>query len=75
MQASSRGKTHISAVHADDIADFLEGLGLAASFDDGTLRCSVCDQALLEAGIGAARAYDGQIVFACGNVDCIGELS
>lgn len=65
----------VAAVHGDEIADFLERLGVADAYRSGELVCSVCGAALVEAGLGAARgSEDGHVVFACAKLECLDEF-
>jgi hypothetical protein len=73
--AAFRRKTAVSAVHEDDARAFLESIGIAGAYDDGSLACSCCGRSLKSAGLGAVRRHDGEFVFACELLDCIRTVS
>jgi hypothetical protein len=62
----------VTALHEDDLLAFLELVGVADAYRDGTLRCVICEQPLIERGIGAARrAEDESFEFSCARLDCL----
>ena len=68
-------QAEIAAVHGDDTLDFLDRLGVRAQYEDGSLVCSVCGVALIDAGLGAVRGTaTGEVVFACARLDCLDDF-
>jgi len=65
----------ISAIHEDQAHALLEGLGVAASFDDGSLKCAVCDVPVRDIGLGVARRLGDEVIFSCARLDCMRALS
>jgi uncharacterized protein with PIN domain len=41
----------INAVHEEQARELLERLGVAEGFDDGTLKCAVCDEPVRDLGV------------------------
>jgi hypothetical protein len=65
----------INAVHEDNARELLEALGVAGSFDDGSLKCTVCDEPVRDLGLGVARRRGDEVVFSCARLDCMRTLS
>ena len=63
--------TTVTAVHEEDVLDFLTALGLDQLYHEGRLRCSVCGARILDAGLGAARSTDQGAVTSCSSIECI----
>ena len=64
-------RLEITALPAEELASFLDRLGRAAAYEVGELCCSICGDALNEAGLGAARANaEGEVIFVCQKLDC-----
>lgn len=68
------GSAVVAAVHEDETTAFLRRVGLYEAFVQGELVCSVCGQALVDAGLGAARGHGGEIIFVCTKLDCQDEF-
>jgi hypothetical protein len=73
--ARRRTTTEINAIHEDDLADLLDGLGVGQQYGDGSLRCAFCQRALKESGVGAVRMREEGVVVACARLDCVGEIA
>jgi hypothetical protein len=71
----ARKRTQINAVHEDDVQGFLESVGAANTFADGSLKCVVCGRPVREAGVGAATVRDSKLIFCCARLDCVREFS
>jgi hypothetical protein len=71
----SRRTLSINAVQEEQTRKVLEDLGVAESFDDGSLKCAVCGEPVRDQGLGLARRYGDEIVFACARLDCMRALS
>ncbi len=67
-------RAEVTAVHEDEAYAFLERLGVAVSYRTGVSICSVCGQPLRDAGLGAVRAREGSVIFACGKLDCLDDF-
>jgi len=67
--------TSINAVHEEHTRELLEDLGVASSYDDGTLRCAICEEPVRDVGLGVARRRDDAVVFSCARLDCMRALS
>jgi hypothetical protein len=67
-------RTEVPALHDDDVAAFLERIGVRSAYESGELRCVVCGASLRESGLGAARTIDGEVVFACTKLDCLDDF-
>jgi uncharacterized protein with PIN domain len=65
----------INAVHEEQARELLEALGVAESFDSGSLRCAVCDEPVRDVGLGVARRRDDDVIFSCARLDCMRALS
>jgi hypothetical protein len=64
-------RQEITALPAEELASFLGRVRLAAAYEAGELCCSICGDALNEAGLGAARANaEGDVLFVCQKLDC-----
>jgi hypothetical protein len=70
-----RRTTSINAVHEEQTRSLLEDLGVADAYDDGSLRCAICDEPVRDAGLGVARRRDDEVVFSCARLDCMRALS
>jgi hypothetical protein len=69
------GDAVLTAIHGDETAAFLERLGLADAYTNGELRCAICSDSLVTAGLGAVRgADDGEFEFVCTKLDCQDEF-
>ncbi len=53
----------------------LESLGVATSYDDGSLKCAVCGESVRDTGLGVARRQGEDILFSCARLDCMRALS
>jgi hypothetical protein len=71
----ARRTTNIHAVHEEQTRQLLEDLGVAADYDDGTLRCAVCDEPVRDTGLGVARRRDDGVAFSCARLDCMRALT
>lgn len=70
------GRTfRINAVDEEHERGVLEALGVAGSYDDGTLTCAVCGEALNVGGLGVARGRGEDVIFSCARLDCMRMLS
>jgi len=67
-------RTVVSALTESETRAFLERVELLAAYEEGSLRCSICEEALRDAGLGAARAGDEGLVFACLKLDCLEDF-
>jgi hypothetical protein len=65
----------VNAVDEDHEREVLEGLGVAADYDDGSLTCTVCNEPVKDTGVGVARRRGEKIVFSCARLDCMRTLS
>jgi hypothetical protein len=65
----------INAVHEEQARELLEALGVAESFDDGSLTCAVCREPVREAGLGVARRCGDEVIFSCARLDCMRTVS
>lgn len=70
-----RRRAEVTALADEEAALFLERVGLWNEYDDGRLLCAICREPLRRSGLGAARlSKNGQIVFACGKLECQEEF-
>jgi hypothetical protein len=65
----------INAVHEEQTRALLESLGVAAHYDDGSLRCAVCGGPVRDIGLGVARRQGEDLLFSCARLDCMRALS
>ena len=75
LRTVSNHTLSINAVDEDHQRAVLEGLGVAKSYDDGSLTCAVCSEPVKEIGLGVARRCGDDIVFSCARLDCMQTLS
>jgi hypothetical protein len=68
------GIAEIAAVADEETLAFLDRFGLREAFESGDLRCSICDEPLLKAGLAAARGEGESVVFVCAKLDCQDEF-
>jgi ferredoxin len=64
-------QTTLTAVHEEDVLEFLVALGLDELYHSGRLRCSVCDARVIDAGLGAVRSTNEGAVTCCSSIECI----
>jgi hypothetical protein len=75
LLSDPRKTTSINAVHEEQARVLLESLGVATSYDDGSLKCAVCGESVRDTGLGVARRQDEDILFSCARLDCMRTLS
>jgi hypothetical protein len=75
VQLPSRTRTEVNAIYEEDLPDALAAFGVHEAYERGELRCAICEQALRDGGLGAARKTAGSLKFACGRLECIRTLS
>ena len=69
------GQAEIAAIHGDESVAFLQRLDVVEGYNNGSLVCSICGTALVDAGLGAARGIaDGEVVFVCAKLDCLDDF-
>jgi hypothetical protein len=75
LRTAPRRTLSINAVDEEHQREVLEALGMAASYDDGSLMCAVCGEPVREIGLGVGRRCNDEIVFSCARLDCMRTLS
>lgn len=75
LRSEPRKTTSINAVPEEQARALLESLGVAASYDDGSLTCAVCGASVRDTGLGVARRLNDEVVFSCARLDCMRALS
>jgi hypothetical protein len=75
LRATPRRILSINAVDEEHQLGVLEALGVAASYDDGSLVCAVCGEPVKNVGLGVARRQGETIAFSCARLDCMRALS
>jgi hypothetical protein len=75
LRTAPRRTLSINAVDEEHQREVLEALGVAASYDDGSLTCAVCSEPVREIGLGVGRRCGDEIVFSCARLDCMRILS
>jgi hypothetical protein len=68
-------KGTISAVHDDDLVQFLQGLGVFAEVEDGRARCKFCRQSVDLENLVAVFPESGDIKFVCERRGCLAALA
>ena len=68
-------KTPISAVHDDDLVQFLDGLGVLNDVKSGTAKCKFCRQSVNLENLVAVFPESGDIKFACDRRGCLANLA
>jgi hypothetical protein len=74
-RSGPRKTTNINAISEEQARALLESLGVAGSYDDGSLTCAVCGASVRNTGLGVARRQKGKVVFSCARLDCMRALS
>ncbi len=75
LRTVPRRTLSINAVDEEHQREVLEALGVASSYDDGSLTCAVCGESVNEIGLGVGRRCGDEIVFSCARLDCMQALS
>ena len=63
----------LMAVHDDDLADYLDGLGLLPDLQAGLLRCKVCDDVVTFDTLHSLVPENGAIRVICSKSACVHE--
>lgn len=64
-------QTTVTAVHEEDVLEFLVALGLDEAYSSGRLRCSICNARIVDVGLGSVRSTHEGVVTSCLSIDCI----
>jgi hypothetical protein len=68
-------KATISAVHDDDLVQFLDGLGVLADVKAGRTVCKFCGQPVNLENLAAVFPESGDIKFVCDRRGCLSDLA
>jgi len=73
MNMTTKGT--ISAVHDDDLVQFLEGLGVLAEVESGRAKCKFCRQSVDLENLAAVFPESGDVKFVCDRRGCLASLA
>jgi hypothetical protein len=65
----------ISAVHDDDLVEFLDNLGVRSSLDRGELKCKFCHEPINFDDLGAVFPEGGDVKLVCDKPACLAGLA
>jgi hypothetical protein len=65
----------ISAVHDDDLVEFLENLGVRSVVDRGEAKCKFCREPINFDNLGAVFPESGDVKFVCDKPACLASLA
>jgi len=68
-------KNAIAAVHDDNLAEFLEGLGVLSDVSKGKAKCKFCRQTVTLDNLVAVFPESGDIKFVCDRAECLQNLT
>ena len=68
-------KSSISAVHDDDLVQFLDGLGVLADVESGSAKCKFCRQSVDLENLVAVFPESGDVKFVCDRQGCLAHLA
>ncbi len=74
LRQSKIQRESISAVHDDDLSDFLTSIGAIHDIEAGKLRCKFCRDTLNFDNIQAIIPDSGNISYVCNKPQCIHDL-
>ena len=67
-------KEQFVAVLSSEVRQYLEGLGLGAELDSGSLHCRCCETAITVENFGGLMRHRGELMFACSKESCLLNL-
>jgi hypothetical protein len=68
-------KATLSAVHDDDLVDFLDGLGVLGDIKNSRATCKFCRQSVSLENLVAVFPESGEIKFVCDRPGCLADLA
>jgi len=68
-----RTASSVKAVYEQDIASYLESLGVLEKVKEGKAKCMHCGQIITLENLDAIVPKKGEISFICWNQECIGQ--
>ena len=67
-------RDRLKAVHDDDLAGFLQGIGLYARFARGKLNCGFCRDVITYDNLYAVYPDSGNVKLSCDKPHCVNDL-
>ena len=67
-------KKQFVVVLSSEVRQYLEGLGLVAELDSGSLHCHCCETTITVENFGGVIRHRGKLMFACCKNECLLNL-
>jgi hypothetical protein len=64
-------RAEVTALHEDQLQEVLSRLDESRRYEHGTMSCAICGDDVEQLGLGAIRFVDGEVVAACGRLECM----
>ncbi len=67
-------RQRIKAVHDNDLEQWLASLGMLDQVKSGKYHCPFCEREISLENLGAVLPKNGNVLFACDHIRCLGEI-